>query len=55
MTQWSAFCQPPNSYTTSWDSTDWLITMESLTSESTTSTGRRMPHAQLALLSSAEP
>ena len=38
--------------------TDWLITMESLTSESTTSTGRRMPHAQLALLallSSAEP
>ena len=23
MTRWSAFCQPPNSYTTSWDSTDW--------------------------------
>ena len=22
MTRWSAFCQPPNSYTTSWDSTD---------------------------------
>ena len=21
MTRWSAFCQPPNSYTTSWDST----------------------------------
>ena len=29
MTRWSAFCQPPNSYTTSWDSTieahiNWL-------------------------------
>ena len=23
MTRWSAFCQPPNSYTTSWDSTEW--------------------------------
>ena len=22
MTRWSAFCQPPNSYTTSWDSTN---------------------------------
>ena len=22
MTRWSAFCQPPNSYTTSWDSTE---------------------------------
>ena len=21
MTRWSAFCQPPNSYTTAWDST----------------------------------
>ena len=24
MTRWSAFCQPPNSYTTSWDSTGWV-------------------------------
>ena len=27
MTRWSAFCQPPNSYTTSWDSTDLLRTV----------------------------
>ena len=25
MTRWSAFCQPPNSYTTSWDSTEALL------------------------------
>ena len=25
MTRWSAFCQPPNSYTTSWDSTNAFI------------------------------
>ena len=25
MTRWSAFCQPPNSYTTSWDSTAGVV------------------------------
>ena len=27
MTRWSAFCQPPNSYTTSWDSTDCSLAL----------------------------
>ena len=33
--------------------TDWWITTESFTSEHTTSTGRQMPHTQLALLAPA--
>ena len=30
MTRWSAFCQPPNSYTTSWDSTGSILVTTNL-------------------------
>ena len=30
MTRWSAFCQPPNSYTTSWDSTEYSQLADSI-------------------------